>query len=172
MRKELYKMICEKLSRLYRMADGSVCVWTAELESQGVEEPDGMRVFPYIDLWNHNVEFIEQEENWERPAVFVEFSPIRWSAIVDGVEYRAEPEVKLHIVTDWRGSASANSEFREEALNVFELPLLIHETLALMEGETFKVFDLVGSETNHNHEEIVESVEIYTCVAFRSLRNE
>ena len=43
-------------------------------------------------LWNHNVEFIEQEENWERPAVFVEFCPIRWNAIVDGVEYRAEPE--------------------------------------------------------------------------------
>ena len=40
----------------------------------------------HIDLWNHNVEFIEQEENWERPAVFVEFCPIRWNAIVDGVE--------------------------------------------------------------------------------------
>ena len=27
----------------------------------------------HVDLWNHNVEFIEQEEGWERPAVFVEF---------------------------------------------------------------------------------------------------
>ena len=27
----------------------------------------------HIDLWNHNVEFIEQEQQWSRPAVFVEF---------------------------------------------------------------------------------------------------
>ena len=65
----------------------------------------GGGLIKHIDLWNHNVEFIEQEENWERPAVFVEFCPIRWNAIVDGVEYRAEPEVKLHIVTDWPGAA-------------------------------------------------------------------
>ena len=33
----------------------------------------------HIDLWNHNVEFIEQEDGWERPAVFVEFATIEWS---------------------------------------------------------------------------------------------
>lgn len=27
----------------------------------------------HVALWNHNVEFIEQEEGWARPAVFVEF---------------------------------------------------------------------------------------------------
>ena len=26
----------------------------------------------HVALWNHNVEFIEQEDGWERPAVFVE----------------------------------------------------------------------------------------------------
>ena len=30
----------------------------------------------HIDLWNHNVEFVEQEEGWARPAVFVEFGKI------------------------------------------------------------------------------------------------
>ena len=98
----------------------------------------GGGLIKHIDLWNHNVEFIEQEENWERPAVFVEFCPIRWNAIVDGVEYRAEPEVKLHIVTDW--------------------------------ADTFMAFDLVESQTNHNHEEIVENIEVYSCVAFKRLR--
>ena len=33
----------------------------------------------HIDLWNHNVEFIEQEEVWSRPAVFVEIGTISWS---------------------------------------------------------------------------------------------
>ena len=68
MRKELYNMLCKELKEV------------------------GGGLIKHIDLWNHNVEFIEQEENWERPAVFVEFCPIRWNAIVDGVEYRAESE--------------------------------------------------------------------------------
>lgn len=108
MRKELYNMLCKELKEV------------------------GGGLIKHIDLWNHNVEFIEQEENWERPAVFVEFCPIRWNAIVDGVEYRAEPEVKLHIVTDWAGAANEGSPFKEEALEVFDLPELIHERLSCM----------------------------------------
>ena len=61
----------------------------------------------HVDLWNHNVEFIEQEQSWERPAVFIEFAPVRWNAIMPGVEYRAEPEIRLHIVTDWQGCTAA-----------------------------------------------------------------
>ena len=65
MRKELYRLLCSELKAI--------------------------DLIKHIDLWNHNVEFIEQEENWERPAVFVEFCPIQWNAIVPGVEYRAKP---------------------------------------------------------------------------------
>ena len=61
MRKELYRLLCSELKAI--------------------------DLIKHIDLWNHNVEFIEQEENWERPAVFVEFCPIQWNAIVPGVEY-------------------------------------------------------------------------------------
>lgn len=166
MRKELYKAICDRLGRLYKLSDGSVYELT-----EGMEAPEGAeRLIPHIDLWNHNVEFIEQEENWARPAVFVEFCPIRWNALVNGVEYRAEPQVNLHIVTDWAGAASAGSELEEEALEVFDLPELIHEKLSCMEGETFKVFDLEESQTNHNHEDIVESIEVYSCVAFKRLK--
>ena len=85
------------------------------------------------------------------------------------MEYRAEPQVNLHIVTDWAGAASAGSELEEEALDVFDLPELIHEKLSCMEGETFKVFDLEESQTNHNHEDIVESIEVYSCVAFKRI---
>ena len=58
MRKEIYEMLCERLGNIPEIK--------------------------YIDLWNHNVEFIEQEDNWERPAVFVELCPINWEAMVAG----------------------------------------------------------------------------------------
>lgn len=145
MRKELYKMLCDKLKTV---SGGAI---------------------KHIDLWNHNVEFIEQEEQWERPAVFVEFAPIRWQAVQNGIEYRAEPIVNLHVVTDWVGSTEADSPFREESLKVFDLLEDIHQTLTCMEGETFKEFDLVQSQTNHNHEDILENIESYQCVAIKSL---
>lgn len=145
MRKELYKMLCDKLKTV---SGGAI---------------------KHIDLWNHNIEFIEQEEQWERPAVFVEFAPIRWQAVQNGIEYRAEPIVNLHVVTDWVGSTEADSPFREESLKVFDLLEDIHQTLTCMEGETFKEFDLVQSQTNHNHEDILENIESYQCVAIKSL---
>ena len=146
MRKELYQMLCDRLKEV------------------------GGGAIKHIDVWNHNVEFIEQEESWARPAVFVEFRPIKWNAIVNGVEYRAEPEVALHVVTDWTGSVYDGSPFKVDCMEVFDMLEEIHAALACMEGETFKEFDLVESDTNHNHEDIVENIEVYQCVAFKSLQ--
>ena len=144
MRKELYRLLCSELKAI--------------------------DLIKHIDLWNHNVEFIEQEENLERPAVFVEFCPIQWNAIVPGVEYRAEPLIKLHIVTDWEGSSADGSELQEDALKVFDLPGLIHARLAGLSGGTFLELDLVESDTNHNHEDIVESIEVYQCVTIKRMQ--
>ncbi len=145
MRKELYTMLCDRLKTV------------------------GGGAIKHIDLWNHNVEFISQEDNWPRPAVFVEFQPIRWNAIVNGVEYRAEPVVNLHIVTDWQGGATPGNPHHDECTAVFDLLYDIHRALTCMEGKTFKEFDLVESRTNHNHEELVEHIESYQCVAIKSL---
>jgi hypothetical protein len=97
-------------------------------------------------------------------------SAIQWNAIVPGVEYRAEPLIKLHIVTDWEGSSAEGSELQEDALKVFDLSGLIHAQLAGLSGETFLELDLVESDTNHNHEDIVESIEVYQCVAIKRLQ--
>lgn len=144
MRKELYNMLCQ---RLKTVGEGAI---------------------RHIDLWNNNVDFIEQEEAWERPAVFIEFMPIKW-AVVKGGEYRAEPEVRLHVVTDWQGSAADGSAFKDESLEVFDLSQQIHEAVSGMAGATFRRFDLKETLTNHNHEEILENIEVYQCVATRKI---
>lgn len=53
---------------------------------------------------------------------------------------------------------------------MFDLLDEIHAALCCMEGESFKEFDLVESDTNHNHEDIVENIEIYRCVAIKSMQ--
>ncbi|MEZ3561553.1 MAG: hypothetical protein K1V94_07865 [Duncaniella dubosii] len=115
----------------------------------------------HIDLWNHNVEFLEQEAPWPRPAVFIEFVPFKWHAVVPGVEYRAQPLINLHVVTDWA---------EQNDIGEFRLLDKIHKLLAGLEGENFMEFDIDSSATNHNHEDIVENIETYTCVGFRHLK--
>ena len=111
MRKEIYEMLCEQLSKLYAKPDGLHGV-----VEPGTEVPEGWeRAIKFIDLWNHNVEFIEQEEQWERPAVFVEFQPIKWRQVKTGhsVDYTSRCHISLHVVTDWHGSSSSESHRKE-----------------------------------------------------------
>lgn len=164
MRKELYKKICDELQKLY-MVDGQY-VYIDE----GGPYPSGSdRVIKHIDLWNQNVEFLEQEVPWERPAVFVEFEELRWLPVERGVEYRADAIIDLHVVTDWEGSSEAGSVFMDESLQVYDLLDEIHRTLARLNGNRFNNFDLLCSRTNHNHEEIVEYIEQYRCTALKKL---
>lgn len=68
-----------------------------------------------------------------------------------------------------QGSSSADSEFREKSLEVFDLLEAMHMQLTCRRGNTFLEFDLVSSITNHNHEEIIDNIETYQCVAIKSL---
>ena len=159
MREELYRKLKSRLEALCVNAAGEYYERPDDADMDDELYPRAIR---HIDLWNRNVEFIEQETAWERPAVFIEFVPFKWNAIVPGVEYRAQPLVNLHLVTDWVN--------RDADIQQFRLMDKIHELLAGMTGKTFMEFDIDSSSTNHNHEELVENIETYTCVAFRQLQ--
>lgn len=105
----------------------------------------------HIDLWNHNVEFIEQEDGWERPAVFVEFGKIDWSPFQGGGQ-RGKGVVTIHLVTDW-------AEGGHDA--AFDLESKVHTAIDGLSGESFNGMALMETITNHNHEEILESIDSY-----------
>lgn len=159
MREELYYKLKTRLE--------SLCINGA---GEYFERPDDAdmddelypRAIKHIDLWNQNVEFLDQEVPWERPAVFIEFVPFKWTQLTPGIAYRAQPLINLHVVTDWIGAVTDAGQFR--------LLDKIHELVAMLSGDTFMEFDIDSSATNHNHEDIVENIETYTCVAFRQLK--
>lgn len=158
MRGELYRKLKARLEALRINAAGEYYERPDEADMDDELHP---RAIKHIDLWNHNVEFLEQEAPWSRPAVFIEFVPFKWHAIVPGVEYRAQPLINLHVVTDWA---------EQEDIGEFELLDKVHEQLVGLEGKTFMEFDIDSSATNHDHGDIVENIETYTCVGFRHLR--
>lgn len=105
----------------------------------------------FIDLWNHNVEFIEQEESWERPSVFVEFGTITWAPF-QGDGLRGKGMVRVHLVTDWiDGGQDA----------AWDLSDKICAALEGLGGDTFNGMALMETSTNHNHEDILESIDAY-----------
>lgn len=120
----------------------------------------------YIDLWNHNVEFIEEEQPWERPAVFIEFGEIFWKRLGGLDTMRGEGTLKLHLVTDWYGSAAYDDDKPiSEHLSAFSLSERIYDALKELRGERFHGFDLMSTLTNHNHEELLENIDVFKFVA-------
>ncbi len=117
----------------------------------------------HIDLWNQNVEFIDEDEPWERPAVFVEFGEISWQPYKGATEgLKGTGEVLLHIVTDWKGSAAEGSGFQQETLDDYELGDLVVAAVTGLEGESFRNLHLSRTLTNHNHQEILENIEVFS----------
>lgn len=124
----------------------------------------------HIDLWNQNVEFIEEDEAWDRPAVFIEFGEIIWDPYKGPTNgLTGKGEVFLHIVTDWKGSAAQGSPYQAETLSDYELPNRIFEKLRGLRGQTFRNLILSRTLTNHNHQELLENIEVYRVTYERQL---
>lgn len=125
----------------------------------------------HVDLWNEQVAFIEEEVPFDFPAVFVQFGQIDWRAvnIGSGLCWRGECAVSLHIVDRWPGSAAVGSDEADAALGVFELAKGIHKKLEGVTGDGYDGLRLVSSIVNHNHEDIIENIEVYKTKLYRML---
>lgn len=143
MRKEIYLAIIERLKTI---VDGA-----------------GTAKIKHYDLWNMNVEYIDQETVWDMPAVFVEFAPIQWKEAGNGCQ-QATVTIALHIATPYEGAAADGSIAQSDALGYFELLDDIHKALYGLKGSGFNALKRVSSQTNHNHEEIIESIETFSCM--------
>ena len=111
------------------------------------------------DLWNEQVDFIEEEEPFARPAVFLEF-------MLSAATQTATVPIRLHIVTDWKGSSRKGSKYQQQTLERFSLLEKISRHLHNFQGNDgsvfFDMFRRTASDTNHNHSELIEDIEEYT----------
>ena len=133
------------------------------------EQENPQPLFKHCDLWNRQVEFLEQETPFQTPAVFVEFEPLQWRT--DGRHIQdADLTVRLHIVTPWH--ANTASDVRATALAYLDIPTALFRQLHgqhgnLEDGDTvlghFNALTRTASAVNHDHERFVDSVETYQC---------
>jgi hypothetical protein len=140
-----------------------------EQKLMAINDGQGQPLFKHFDLWNRQVEFIEQETPFVTPAVFVEFMPVEWrndkSAAQD-----AMLSFRLHIVTPWYANTAANvvdPGIRATALDYLDIPSLVFKALNRQPCEfgsgNFSPLYRTASIVNHDHERFVDSVEEYRC---------
>ncbi len=139
MRKQIFQAICARLA---------ACV------------PD----IQFIDLWNNNVAALNGGAVWPMPAVFVEFEEIEWRQQNNGAR-RGDVAVRLHIVTRAVATHGHTDRKMPEALVFFDLIERIDTAMQGLRGDNFAGFQLTTSATNHDHAELMESVERFVTNA-------
>lgn len=125
-----------------------------------IKDMNGEPLFRHFDLWNEQVVFLEQEEAFGFPAAFIEFLPVRWNQLNDGRQ-EAAMQLRIHIVTDFKGSSADGSVYQQDALKLFDLMDQVNAGLSGMRGDGFRGMFRIESATNHNHEEVIESIETF-----------
>ena len=117
-------------------------------------------VFKHFDLWNRQVEFMEQETPFEFPAVFIEFMPHNWETMGKR-RLQSDIRIRLHIVTRWFAQTADYSPDSAEALEYLDL---VNKVTACLQGADMtdsNAFVRVSSIPNHNHVGLLDSVEEY-----------
>ncbi len=115
----------------------------------------------HIDLWNENVDYVEQETAWSRPAAFVEFGTIAWQPLTGRPAYKGTGKVLVHVVTDW--------DPEDEPGAGLQLSDKVAKALAGLSGDYFGALEMSATYTNHNHEYLVDNVEELSVRCIRSV---
>ncbi|MDR0872185.1 MAG: hypothetical protein LBN27_01790 [Prevotellaceae bacterium] len=127
-----------------------------------VKNEAGEQLFQHFDLWNRQVEFIEQETPFACPAVFVEFAPMAWRTLGNAVQ-DCELTVRLHIVTEWFAGTADYSPTEEQALQFLDIIDRVTAAVHGFAASATNKFMRRQSVTNHDHERYVDNVEEYAC---------
>jgi len=120
----------------------------------------------HFDLWNNQLAYIEGEQPFDLPAVFVEFRPIRWQHQGNSVR-EAAVEVVLHVLTKRIEPTSQELPYNKESLQFFDLLTDINSALRQHSKTSYNFghdsLTSIQSDTDNNSGEIRHDIEVFSC---------
>jgi len=148
MRKFIYQSIVQKL--------------------QEIQDENETPVIQHFDIWNNNLEYLESEQPFNTPAVFVEFMPIEWRHQGGGVR-DAAVTVALHVVTRQNAPTSNELPYAEQSLQFFDILTSINRCLHRYSNKNYdfghNALTATQSLTDHDCGELRHDIEVFTCHA-------
>lgn len=128
-----------------------------------IKDGNGNQLFKHFDLWNQQVEFIEEETPFETPAIFVEFLPHTWKTLGNRRQ-ASELTTRLHIVTAWYAGTADYSPTESQALEYLDIVDKVVASMQNFSATSSNSWMRKQSVPNHNHERYVDSIEEYICL--------
>ena len=128
-----------------------------------IQTTEGEQLFRHFDLWNRQVEFLEEELPFATPAVFVEFDRMDWRTLGRKIQ-ECDLHIRLHVVSEWWSETSDLSPIEDEGLRYLDLT---DSVVKAMQGFTTPYMNSwmrTASITDHDHLRYVDNVEEYTCL--------
>lgn len=128
---------------------------------ESIKDGNDESTIKHIDLYNNQLTYIETEQPFDTPAVFIEFQPIEWSGLLHGVK-EAVVRVILHVVTDSRVGTWSDAVARLSLCDTINAKLHGIGTTT-DNGSVMNALTITTSTTDHDFDELQDNVETYTC---------
>lgn len=155
MRKQLFNSLQQRLQLIQKNEHGNYIV---------ASQHDATKTtIKHFDLWNQQLEYLDEEQPFNTPAVFIEFLPIQWRHQSLGTR-DATLSINLHIITRRNFPTRADQQYATEALGFLELLDAINLCLHGHKGENFGALTGTLSQTDNNYDEIMHSIETYNTL--------
>jgi len=104
-------------------------------------------IFLHSDLWNNQLEFIEEEIPFPTPAVFPELLPNNWTQ-KNNTTQESDIRINFHVV-------------HTDPMAILQLCDLLHFALARFRSDTTARPIRENSTPDHNHGELCDFIEQY-----------
>ncbi len=114
----------------------------------------------YIDLWNEQLAETTSSTAFPTPSLFVEFEQFEYNQNANHVT-QADIGIRIHVITRTVLANGTTDRRMEAALGFLDLIDSVNRALCSLAGEHFSTLMHTTSATNHNHAELIESIERY-----------
>jgi hypothetical protein len=132
-----------------------------------IENEEGEQAIKHFDLWNNQIEYIDEEQPFGLPAVFLEFQSINWRYQANKLYTTDLVAVKVHVVTRRAMPTAAGSDYSEAGLSFFDLIDGVRRALTgyshTSEIGSHGLLYNVQSDTDADAGELRNDVEVFTC---------
>lgn len=158
MRKEIIKAVEKRLKQLVINEQGDIDFVNEDTLARMQQEGTAVYAVKHFDLWNRQVEFMEEEDIFDFPAVFIELGKIKWRHQADGTQ-DAQLIIGLHVLSRWQPKWYGRSQ---EYLDLLDK---INMCLHGFQGDCFSSMSRVESIPCHDYGEVMDNTEVFETFA-------